>query len=143
MENEAKDAAAPTAAAVVPINRHVLWRQVLGLVVWVGAVPFVCGGPLASILGFLLGGLTFADAWRSGIYKLPDKRSFANISPMGWGVAMALLLVLAYPTYLINRNRLRTIAGTNFFYRAVIVLGGLILAFCVLGTIARFAILHA
>lgn len=40
---------------------------------------------------------------------------------------MSLLLIVAYPTYLISRNRLRTIEGTNGFFIATIIIGSLIL----------------
>ena len=137
IETEAGSTLLPT-AATAPINPHVLWRQLLGLVFWAGVVPSFCGGPFQSILCLLLGGLTFADAWVSGIYKVPNKRSFSNNSPMVWGVAMALLFVVGYPAYLINRNKLRTIAGTNCFYWGVIVLGSLVFATWVLA-VAHFA----
>lgn len=127
METAIRTTAEPTAAGA-PINPHVLRRQVLGLVFWAGIVPLFCGGPFQSVLCLLLGGLTFADAWVSGIYKRPDRRSLSNNSPMVWGVAMALLFVVGYPVYLINRNKLRTVAGTNVFYWAVILVGGLVLA---------------
>ena len=95
------------------------------------------------MLALLLGGLTFADAWMSGIYKLSDKRSISNNSPMAWGIAMALLLVVGYPLYLINRNKLRTVAGPGLFYWAVVVVGGLVLALCTLGTAGYFAMSSA
>jgi hypothetical protein len=129
-----------TTARVAPTltspNPHVLWRQLLGLAVWVGIPCLLCGGPVVFVLGSLLGGLTFADAWISGIYKRPDRRAFSNISPMGWGIAMAMVLIVGYPAYIVNRNRLRTIQGTNRLYWSVVVLGGLVLVWCVLGTVA-------
>jgi hypothetical protein len=121
-------------------NPHILWRQLLGLALWVGVVSFFVGGLPGLILGLLLGGLTFADAWTSGIYKQPGKKVFTNMSPMGWGIAMALLLVVGYPTYVLNRNKLRRIQGTNDFYWSVIVLGGLAIVVLVLGIAARFMI---
>ena len=47
-ENGASSNAAPT-AEVAPINPHVLWRKVLGLVFWTGVIPFLVGGLLGSI----------------------------------------------------------------------------------------------
>lgn len=90
-------------------------------------MSFPAGGPVGALLALALSGVTFADAWVSGIYKHPGKRSFVNISPMSWGIAMSLLLIVAYPTYLISRNRLRTIEGTNGFFIATIIIGSLIL----------------
>ena len=42
-------------------------------------------GLIGAALALTLGGVTFADAWVSGIYKDPTRKSFLNISPMGWG----------------------------------------------------------
>src|ERR1700685_3905497 len=108
-------------------NPHVLWRQLVGLVLWTGLLALPAGGPLGAILCLTLGGVTFADAWKSGIYKQRDRKSFLNISPMAWGIAMALLFIVTYPAYLLNRNKLRTIRGTNAYFYAVIVIGGLVL----------------
>ena len=126
----------PVTPTLTSRNPHVLWRQLVGLAVWVGIPGLLCGGPVVFVLCSLLGGLTFADAWISGIYKRPDRRAFLNISPMGWGVAMAMVLIVGYPAYLVNRNRLRTIQGTNLLYWSVVVLGGLALVWSVLGTVA-------
>ena len=106
-------------------NPHVLWRQIVGFAFWVGLCALFTYGPIFAALSLALGGVTFADAWKSGLYKRPDKKTFLNISPMGWGVAMALLFIVTYPTYILNRNRLRTIQGTNAFYWATIVLGAI------------------
>jgi ABC-type antimicrobial peptide transport system permease subunit len=139
MDNEPNNTS-PFTPTLAPPNPHILWRQLLGLAFWVGVGSFFVGGPLGLILGLLLGGLTFADAWTSGIYKQPGKIAFTNMSPMGWGIAMTLLLVVGYPTYVMNRNKLRRIQGTNAFYWAVIVLGGLVIVVSVLGITARFMI---
>ena len=139
MNNEPNNTS-PVTPTLAPPNPYILWRQLLGLAFWVGVVSFFVGGPLGLILGLLLGGLTFADAWTSGIYKQPGKKAFTNMSPMGWGIAMTLLLVVGYPTYVMNRNKLRRIQGTNAFYWAVIVLGGLVIVVLVLRITARFMI---
>ena len=123
-------------------NPHVLWRQVLGLVLWIGVVSFYVQGPGAVIYTLALGGTTFADAWVSGIYKHTNGSSFMNISPMAWGIVVGLLFIVGYPLYLLNRNALRTIRGTNGFFVGTIVLGGLaivVLILRILGviTIAR------
>ena len=80
---------------------------------------FVVGGPIGTGLLLALGGVTFADAWISGIYKRPRERVFVNMSPMAWGIAMALLFIPTYPIYLLNRNKLRTTGGTNDWTRGV------------------------
>jgi len=84
------------------------------------------------MFAFALGGVTFADAWVSGIYKRPDKKSFLNISPMAWGIVMALLFIVAYPAYLVNRNKLRTIKGPNGFYWTTVVFGAVMILLLVL-----------
>jgi hypothetical protein len=104
-------------------NPHVLWRQVVGFVFWTGLVSFLGGGIVGVAMGLVLGGVTFADAWRSGIYKDPKKSSFVNISPMAWGIVMALLFIVAYPMYLVYRNKLRTRNAGSGFFVATVVLG--------------------
>ena len=117
-------------------NPHVLWRQVTGLVLWVGVFCYVGGGPIWAISGLILASATFADAWVSGIYKDASKKSFLNISPMAWGVVMALLFIVAYPAYLINRNKLKTQQGGNTYFIATIVLGAIVVISIVLNFVA-------
>ena len=119
-------------------NPHVLWRQVLGFVFWTGLFSLV-GGPFGVILCLALGGATFADAWNSGIYKRPGQTGFLNISPMAWGIAMALLFIVTYPVYLLNRGKLRTVHGTNVFYWITVVLGAIVICFLVLTAVARLS----
>ena len=116
-------------------NPHVLWRQVLGFILWVGPLSLVVAGPIGAALCLALGGVTFADAWKSGIYKIPGRKAFLNISPMAWGIAMAFLFVATYPAYLLNRNRLRTIQGSDAFYWATIVLGVVAIALSVVSVL--------
>lgn len=117
-----------------------LWRQALGMVAWVGIVVFLAAGPVIASLLVVLGGVTLADAWISGIRKRPGSRSVVNHSPMAWGIAMALLLVVAYPAYLFNRKKLRTIKARDDFYWAVVVLGGIAyVSFVVLAVTTIFA----
>ena len=71
--------------------------------------------------------MTFADAWVSGVYKDRSRKSIINISPMSWGIAMAILPLVTYPTYLISRNKLRTKQAGNGFLIAAIVLGAIVL----------------
>jgi hypothetical protein len=119
----------PALPTIEPIaNPHVLWRQLLGFVLWVGVLSFAVGSLVGMVLCLTLGGLAFADAWKSGIYKHPDRKSFLNISPMGWGIAMALLFVFAFPAYVFNRNKLRTVRGSNALFGALIVVGTLVIA---------------
>jgi hypothetical protein len=119
-------AALPTAGSLT--NPHVLWRQLLGFVLWVGVLSYAAGGVVGMVLCLTLGGLAFADTWMSGIYKRADRKSFFNISPMGWGIAMGLLFVVAFPAYVLKRNRLRTVRGSNAYFWALIVVGILVIA---------------
>jgi hypothetical protein len=53
---------------------------------------------------------------------------------------MALLFIIAYPTYLLNRNRLRTIEGTKVFYWATVLLGAIVIVLLVLSIVGRVAL---
>ncbi len=121
-----------TSPGLAKENPHDLSRQITGLVLWVGILSYFGGGIVWAIVGLILASVTFADAWVSGIYKDPSKKSFLNISPMAWGIVMALLFVVAYPTYLINRNRLRTRQGGNAYFIATIILGAAVIVLAVL-----------
>jgi len=110
-------------------NPHKLWRQIVGFVFWVGGISCMRLIPnpdnwIPSMLKFSFGCLTFADAWVSGLYKDKYKRSFINISPMSWGIGMAMFAIVTFPVYMIMRNKLRTRNGGNGFFIALAVLGG-------------------
>ena len=122
-------------AAIVE-NPHVLWRQLTGLVLWVSVFTYFSGGLYLAVFALVLALVTFADAWLSGIYKDKSKKSFLNNSPMAWGVVMALLFIVGYPLYLINRNKLRTRQGGNAFFMATIILGAIGIVLIVLNFIA-------
>ena len=107
------DQSASLTSNPLPSNPHVLWCLLLGYVLWVGVLSFAAGGPFSAALCLILGGLTFADAWQSGVYKRSDTAWFLKIPPMAWGIAMALLFIVAYPAYVLNRSKLRTIQGPN------------------------------
>jgi hypothetical protein len=114
-----------TAGAVPSPNPHVLSRQLVGLLMWVGLPSLLLGFITCSVC-LSLALLTFADAWKCGIYKRSDKRGFLNISPMAWGIAMAFLFIVAFPAYLLHRTELRTIQGTNRFYWGLVVVGAVL-----------------
>lgn len=113
-------------------NPHSLGKQLLGLAIG-SAIFFFLGG----ILTVLTGVLTFCDAWVSGIYKKKDVKSVLNISPMGWGIVMEGLILITYPVYLLNRNRLKTKDQNNVFWILTIIFGGLTLALAVLQTVTK------
>jgi hypothetical protein len=129
--NLVPDTVAPSA------NPHILWRQIVGFILWTGLLSLAAGGAIGAILSLALGGATFADAWKSGIYKRPGQNGFLNISPMGWGIAMALLFIVAYPTYLLNRAKLRTVNGTAIFYWATVVLGAVLICVLILALASK------
>lgn len=112
---------------------HTLWKQLLGLIVWTGPLAYFSWGVIGVIVVYTLAGLTFADAWTAGIYKHNDRKSFINISPMGWGIVVPMLLIVAYPVYAINRNKLKTLPGNALLFGSVLVVGGLLLVFSLLG----------
>jgi hypothetical protein len=91
-------------------NPHVLWRQLLGLVFWIGILSLPVSGAIGSMLCLALGVVTFADAWKSGIYKRPGGKGFLNMSPMAWGIAMALLFVVSYPASVVSQRYLANAA---------------------------------
>jgi hypothetical protein len=126
-------------STVSPVhNPHVLWRQILGFLFWAGLILFLAPvEPIGAALCLALGGVTFMDAWISGIYKRPGKREFLNMSPMAWGIGMAVLFIIIYPTYLLNRNKLRTIERTNDLYWATVAIGVLLIVLFVVGIIVR------
>ena len=126
----------PTASA----NPHVLWRQVAGFVFWVGLmILFLVSTDDVVLATYLsvIGGVTFEDAWRSGIYNNPEKKSLSDISPMGWGILMAMpmFFIFTYPMYLINRNELRTLQAGNGFFIATIVLGAVLYIHIIVTTV--------
>lgn len=102
------------------INPHNLWKQIAGL-------------SIASIVVTLLGGIilvpagvfTFADAWTAGISKKKNSESFLNMSPLAWAIVMLGLLLIAYPLYIINRNKLKTKKGSLAFFVITILSGAL------------------
>src|SRR5262245_884232 len=132
---EPTGAATASTAGDPPSNPHVLWRQLLGLVLWLGILGYLARGFAGAAAALLLGGLAFADAWRSGIYKDPNQKSVINLSPMGWGIAMPFLFIAIYPLYLFHRNKLRTRNNGNGFFIAIIIIGAVMLA----AAIATFA----
>jgi hypothetical protein len=133
--NESAVSTSPTSVA----NPHVLWRQLLGLVIWVGLLSLPAGGIIGVVLCLTLAGLTFTDAWKSGIYKRPDRKAFLNISPMAWGIVMALLFIVAYPAYILNRNKLRTVHGTNAYFWALTAVGAVVVVLMAINIFAVYS----
>jgi predicted Zn finger-like uncharacterized protein len=91
--------------ADVSKNPHKLWKQLIGLSI--ASIIFAT----FNFLGVITGIFTFIDAWKAGIYKNKKSKSFINISPMGWGIVMQGIFIVAYPLYLATRNSLKTQEG--------------------------------
>ncbi len=108
-------------------NPHDLTRQIVGLILWIGPIAFLAGGLVGVAIGYVLGGLTFADAWTAGIYKRETKSSFLNISPMAWGVVVSMLLIVGFPVYVLNRNKLKTLPGNTALFGSVVLVGSILL----------------
>ena len=108
-------------------NSHVLWKQLAGLIFWVGLFSFFAQGVIGLIAGLAFGGLTFADAWLAGIRKDKNRKSFLNISPMAWGIVVPLLFIVGFPAYAINRNKLKTLPGNSILFGVVLIVGSFVL----------------
>ena len=113
-------------------NPHSLVKQLFGLAV-ASTILFFFGGLLTVLTGIV----TFCDAWVSGIYKKKGVKSVLNISPMGWGIVMEGLMLVAYPAYLLNRNRLKTKGQNNVFWILTIILGALTLVLATIQIVTK------
>ena len=123
--------------ADVPKNPHKLWKQLIGLSI--ASIIFVA----FNFLGVITGIFTFIDAWKAGIYKNKKSKSFINISPMGWGIVMQGILIVAYPLYLATRNSLKTQEGEKVWYILTIIFGSLtfvVVAFKIFEIITKAAL---
>ena len=104
-------------------NPHNIGRQVTGLIFWIFFFTIGMRDWLVVAMALLLGGLTFADAWTAGIYKDADSKSFLNISPMGWGIVVPMLLIAGLPAYAYGRNKLKTKEGHIVLFGSVLLIG--------------------
>lgn len=100
-------------------NPHKLWKQLIGL--GIASIIFAT----FNVLGVITGIFTFIDAWKAGIYKNKNAKSFINISPMGWGIVMQGIFIVGYPLYLASRNKLKTHEGEKAWYILTIIFGSL------------------
>lgn len=98
-------------------NPHILWKQILGFIV-ATVILTTLGLPWAGFGIFI-----FVDAWKAGIYKKKDSKSFLNLSPMGWAIAMHGAPFITFPLYILNRNKLQTLEGDDRWYRVAIFSG--------------------
>jgi len=123
--------------ANAPENPHKLWKQLIGLSI--ASLIFAT----FNFLGVITGIFTFIDAWKAGIYKNKNSKSFVNISPMGWGIVMQGVFIVAYPLYLASRNKLKTNDGEKAWYILTIIFGSLtfvVLAFKIFEIITNAAL---
>ena len=109
--------------ANVPQNPHTLWKQLIGLSI--ASIIFAT----FNFFGVITGIFTFIDAWKAGIYKNKKSKSFVNISPMGWGIAMQGIFIVGYPLYLASRNSLKTREGEKAWFILTIIFGSLTFVF--------------
>ena len=93
---------------------HSIGKQITGIVI--ASIIILAIGGIGGMIVVLAGIFTFLDSWYSGIYKKPDTNSFTNISPMSWGIVMMGLIIVAYPVYLVKRNKLKTKNGPVVFW---------------------------
>ena len=127
---EATDSASSSQPAAPVASSHVLRRQVAGLVIWLGVLagPFVARNfgdwPAISVVAYSIffGVIVFVDAWRAGVHKVSGSRSLLNMSPMSWGILVALVFPFTGPVYLFNRGKLRSRECSPIFF---IIAGGL------------------
>jgi hypothetical protein len=98
---------------------HATWRQLLGLVAWAGVMAFLVMGPMVATLLVVLGGVALADLWRSGDKTRSGRR------PLALRIGNALLIVVAYPAYLLDFGKLRAIESADDFYWALVAFGGI------------------
>jgi hypothetical protein len=145
-------------------NPHKLWKQLIGL--GIASIIFATFNVLGVITGIftfidawkagiyknknaksfinvITGIFTFIDAWKAGIYKNKNAKSFINISPMGWGIVMQGIFIVGYPLYLASRNKLKTLEGEKAWYILTIIFGSLTfvaLAFKIIEIISKAAL---
>jgi hypothetical protein len=115
-------------------NPHQMRKQATGVAI--AAVVVLLVLKLAALAVILAGVFTFLDAWHAGIYKQPDSKSFVNLSPMGWSIAMMGILIVTYPFYLANRGKLKTRSGSSVFWVLTNLFGAISLLLMVLPLIA-------
>jgi hypothetical protein len=119
----------PTAGS----NPHRMGKQATGVAVAAAVVFLIV--KLGGLAVILAGVFTFLDAWHAGIYKQPDSKSFVNLSPMGWSIAMMGVLIITYPFYVANRGKLKTRDCTPVFWVLTNLFGVISLALIVLAFI--------
>jgi hypothetical protein len=104
---------------------HILWRQFLGLVAWAGVMAFLVMGPMVATLLIVLGGVALADLWQSVGQGRPGAKARSRRRPLAMRIAKALLIVVAYPAFLLGLANPRTLEGADDFYWALVVFGGI------------------
>ncbi len=127
----------PTAEVVVPEKPRAFTKQlVLVLVLCILVLALFRLGAIAVVLTAVF---AFLDAWYAGIRKRRDSNSFLNISAAGWGVAILLMLIVAYPIYVFARNGLKRQEGNMALWVLTNVFGVIALAMTGLGILALLA----
>ena len=91
----------PPTIDVVVLTLCFLGALLVGLAT-VSVVPF--GPPMVAAL-------VYADAWIAGVRRRPEDRSLANMSPLGWAMAVVLGCGIALPFYALVRRKYKTRPG--------------------------------
>jgi hypothetical protein len=107
------------------------WKQTLAVVV--AALLVLLLFRVAGVPIVLAGVFTFLDARHSGIRKKAGSKSFVNLTPGAWGVAVMGLTIVAYPCYLISRGKLKTKEGPGAYWVLANIFALIALAWAVLG----------
>lgn len=137
MSNDSTAVISSASTAAAPTNPHVLWKNVLAIVI-AGLVVFALFS-LAGLPAIVAGVFTFLDAWHSGIYEKPGSKGFLNLSPGAWGVVVMGTLIIAYPCYAFGRNRRKTKEGPVLYWVLANVFGLLALVMAGLGIMVQLA----
>ncbi|MDH5228871.1 MAG: hypothetical protein OEZ58_09760 [Gammaproteobacteria bacterium] len=72
--------------------------------------------PSGSLIQIVAAIFLFVDAMIIGVKKVRIKKRITSLSPLGWGVFMLLLQIVAFPFYVSERNRIRTKESTDLFF---------------------------
>jgi hypothetical protein len=119
----------PPTIDVVVLTLCFLGALLVGLAT-VSVVPF--GPPMVAAL-------VYADAWIAGVRRRPEDRSLANMSPLGWAMAVVLGCGIALPFYALVRRKYRTRPGNPVLKVMVFIVA--LVPVCLLAALALWIVL--
>jgi len=111
----------PSAGQIAGVVISTLLLLTMTPLVGLGVIP----SAIAGIAAFL-------DARAVGIRKDPDRAGFLNISPMGWAIVVAWLLIVAYPAYLFHRATIKSHGAPPIYFIILNVFGVISIALSLL-----------